>query len=288
MAQWLTDFNQKSLDIEKSRRDLSDIWLDAFIGYSRICYELSSRIITLYGGNQVMQLRDGALPDRMQLIPNGVDVDLYGSIERGTERRRPTIALIGRVVQIKDVKTFIRAVASLCNRVPDLYALVLGPTEEDPVYFRECLDLVAYLNLEKCVKFTGKVSLKDYLGHVDAIVLTSVSEAQPLVMLEAGAAGVPSVATDVGACREIIEGRADESPPLGAGGFVTPLANPQATADALMQLLTQPQLRKRCGEVMRERTRLYYCSRVVHSSYASLYRTCMDAADQSHDVPVAI
>ena len=55
--------------------------------------------------------------------------------------------------------------------------------------------------------FTGRVNLLEYLGKIDVVVLTSLSEAQPLVILEAGAAGVPVVATDVGACGEMILGQ---------------------------------------------------------------------------------
>ena len=47
MAEWLKDRNNESLEVEKRRRDLSDIWLDAFIGYSRTCYQFSNPIITL-------------------------------------------------------------------------------------------------------------------------------------------------------------------------------------------------------------------------------------------------
>ena len=104
--------------------------------------------------------------------------------------------------------------------------------------------MVSYLGLSDTFEFTGPVKLHDYLGRVDVIALTSISEAQPLVLLEAGAASVPSVATDVGSCRDIIFGRADEEPPLGPGGFVTPLSNPLATAKGLADLLIDPDLKE--------------------------------------------
>lgn len=281
MAEWLKDRNNESLEVEKRRRDLSDIWLDAFIGYSRTCYQFSNPIITLYSGNQVMQARDGAPADHMMVIPNGVDVALYAALARDNRMRCQTIALIGRVVQIKDVKTYIRAVALLRMKVPQVKALVLGPTDEEPIYYRECLDMVTHLGLTDCIEFAGKVRLLDYLGRIDVVVLTSVSEAQPLVLLEAGAAGVPGVATDVGACREIVEGRPGESPPLGAGGFITPLANPHATAQALAELLLNPALRLRCAAVMRQRTERYYSNQTVYADYGALYRRHIAAPDQS-------
>jgi polysaccharide biosynthesis protein PelF len=271
MADWLTDQVPSSFDIEGRRRDLRDVWIDAFTGYARACYEACSRITTLYTGNQVLQSRDGAPVDRLQIIPNGVDYDGFSKVARDLSPRRPTVALIGRVVPIKDVKTFIRAASLLRDMVPDVRVLVLGPTDEDPEYFAECQRMVSHLALENTFEFSGRVKLQDHLGNIDAIALTSISEAQPLVLLEAGAAGVPSVATDVGSCREIIHGRADEAPALGPGGFVTPLANPLATAQGLADLLLNPELRQRYGEAIRARTEKYYNKRVVDGLYRDLY-----------------
>ena len=279
MAEWLNDHRKPSLQLEKGVRGLSDVWLDAFVSYSRICYRFCSQIITLYGGNQPMQLRDGAIAERMTLIPNGVDIDMYGAVKPASQSRLPTIALIGRVVQIKDIKTYIRAVALLRTKVPAVRALLIGPTEEEPVYYRECLSMVEHLGLHDCFEFTGRVRLADYLGQVDVAVLTSVSEAQQLVLLEAGAAGVPCVATDVGACREIVEGRLDETPHLGLGGRVTPLANPQATAQALAELLLDPALRARCSAAIQARTVRYYSNRTVYAAYEALYRKHMAEPD---------
>jgi glycosyltransferase involved in cell wall biosynthesis len=279
MADWLSDGPSAWLDLEGRRQDLRHVWINAFIGYSRTCYEACSRIVTLYTGNQLLQARDGAPAERMTIIPNGIDYDGFSTIRRDTAPRAPTVALIGRAVPIKDVKTFIRAAALLRDMVPGCQAVLLGPTDEDPAYFRECQEMVAHLGLGESFTFAGRVRLQDYLGRVDAIALTSISEAQPLVLLEAGAAGVPSVATDVGSCRDLIEGRADEDPPLGAGGFVVPLANPTATAKALAELLLDPALRERCGATMRQRTEAYYNKRVVDRIYRDLYELYLEAPD---------
>jgi glycosyltransferase involved in cell wall biosynthesis len=282
MAEWLSDGPPTWLNLEDRRPDLRNVWIDAFIGYSRACYEASSRIVTLYTGNQQMQRRDGAPPERMAIIPNGIDYDGFSAIPRETVPRPPTVALIGRAVPIKDVKTFIRAVALLRDMVPGARAFLLGPTDEDPAYFHECEEMVAQLGLRDSFTFAGRVRLHDQLGKIDVVALTSISEAQPLVLLEAGAAGVPCVATDVGSCRELIEGRADEEPPLGPGGFVVPLANPQETAKALAALLGDPALRARCGEAMRRRTERYYNKRVVDRAYRDLYQSLLGLPDATH------
>jgi glycosyltransferase involved in cell wall biosynthesis len=281
MADWLYEAESSGLNVSKTRRDLKDLWVDTFVSYSRACYEAADRIITLYEGNQQSQIEDGASPEKLQIIPNGIDYPRYTAIRRDPGPRPLTIALIGRVVPIKDVKTFIRASGLLQEIIPDLQALVLGPTEEDKEYFAECQTLVNHLGLQSTVTFAGRVRLDEYLGRVDAIVLTSISEAQPLAILEAGAAGVPSVATDVGACREMIMGSRTETPPLGAGGSVTPLANPAATAQALAKLLGNHSWHEQCSHAIRERVRRYYNKADLDKSYRDLYEFFRSAPDEA-------
>jgi polysaccharide biosynthesis protein PelF len=271
MADWLFETPHGNLGIDKPKRDLKDIWVDTFVSYSKACYDAADLIVTLYTGNQEFQRRDGAQPEKLRIIPNGIDPQRFAKIARIADRP-PTIALIGRVVPIKDVKTFIRAAGILREQLPDLKALVLGPTEEDEAYYAECRAIVQHLGLGATVEFKGRVRLEDWLGQIDAIVLTSISEAQPLVILEAGVAGVPSVATDVGACREMILGRADETPALGPGGAVCPLSNPAAVAAALLELLTNHEWRQRCGQAIRERVARHYNKADLDATYGALYR----------------
>ena len=288
MADWLTDVNSASLSLQRPKRDLKDLWIDSFLSYSHCTYETARNIITLYGGNQDMQRRDGAPEQKLRIIPNGIDYQRFAALPRQDtlpdgSPRPPTIALIGRVVPIKDVKTFIRAAAILRNSLPDMQALVLGPTEEDQTYFEECTAMVSHLGVQDTVKFLGRVKLDDWLGRIDVIVLTSISEAQPLVILEAGAAGIPTVATDVGACREMILGQESENPPLGPGGAITPLANPLATADALESLLRQPEALRLASDAIRERVRRYYNKADLDKIYAGLYAEAM--AEPFHVLP---
>lgn len=277
MADWLHAGDAQGLAIEKPRRDLRDLWIDAFVAYARATYEAATEIVTLYGGNQDLQRREGAPPEKLKVIPNGIDYPRFSGIARDRSERRPTVALIGRVVPIKDLKTFIRAIGILRNEVPDVLADILGPTEEDAPYAEECRRMVAHLGLENNVRFLGRVKLDDHLGRVDVVALTSISEAQPLVMLEAGAAGIPSVVTDVGACREMIFGRPGVDAHLGPGGAVTPVASPDATAAALARLLTDRSWWHDCSTAMKERVRVSYNKIEIDRIYAKLYHDHLDS-----------
>lgn len=279
MAEWIADMLDKGFSVSDQRYDLRDMWTNTFEQYARICYAACDRVLTLYEENQVQQRALDADPERMAVIPNGVDAERFARLPRPAADAPPTIALIGRVVPIKDVKTFLNAAALLRRNFPALRAWVIGPTDEDPAYYRECMTFVRRLKLGGCVRFTGMVRIEDYLPHIHVNVLTSVSEAQPLVLLEVGAAGVPSVATDVGSCRAILEGRPDEVPRLGPGGIITSLVSAHDTARAIESLLRDPDRSARYGEAQKARVRRYYNIRDMGEAYASLYKQYRAAPD---------
>ena len=268
MADWISDSVEKGLSLNDPRTDLRDVWINVFESYARICYEASRVITTLYRDNQHQQIVIGADPEKLSVIANGIDVKRFANVPCASAEAPPTMALIGRVVPIKDVKTFITSVALARNRLPRLKALVLGPTDEDVEYFAECKALVDELNLAEVLTFTGNVKIADFMSSIHVVVLTSLSEAQPLVLLEAGAAGIPCVATNVGSCREIIEGTLEGDEP---GGFVTDLVAPEQLAEATIQLLSNPGLRERLGENLRQRVRQRYASDLSRDKYAALY-----------------
>jgi glycosyltransferase involved in cell wall biosynthesis len=270
-ADWLSETASKSLTIDKPRRDLRDLWIDSISNFSRLCYQACDEVITLFQKNQAHQIADGASAGNMRVIPNGVDLQKYGSISRRRNRVTPTIALIGRVVPIKDIKSYIRAIAGLKQMGIDAKAYIIGPTNEDEDYFDECKTMVTLLNLEEQIEFTGRQNIDSYLEEIDVLVLSSLSESQPLVMLEAGAAGIPLVSTDVGACREMIEGNPDVGDTLGHGGFVTPLANPAAITTAIATLLSDDALYEKCSTAIRQRVHEYHDLAKLQKSYRDLY-----------------
>ena len=272
MADWVADTIEKGLSLDDPRLDLRDMWIHAFEAYARTCYQACDQVITLYEDNQKVQRLLGAAAPQCRVIANGIDVERFAQLELATDTDRLTMALIGRVVPIKDVKAYITAAHILRARIPELRAFVLGPVDEDPDYTAECRQLVTTLGLDGCVQFTGSVNIAEYLPKIHVAVLTSLSESQPLTILEAGAAGVPFVATNVGSCREIIEGRSDEQPPLGPGGFITQVVAPAEIATAVERLLRDPALRQAYGATLQKRVRAIYTSERASKAYTDLYR----------------
>ena len=272
MADWIYDTIQIGLTGRDDRKDIRTFWIDTFESYARVCYASSSRVTTLYGENQFMQRALGAAPERLRVIPNGIELERFDAIPEVCPPHPPTAALIGRVVPIKDIEAFIEAAALVKQAIPDVEILIIGPTDEDEEYFALCQRRVSEAGLEATVQFTGKVNIIDVLPRIDVLVLTSISEAQPLVLLEGGAARIPCVATDVGSCREIIEGAPDEVPNLGSGGRVVPPMDSKAIGAAIVELLRAPDLRRACGETLRKRVEQHYTSRLSADRYRDLYR----------------
>lgn len=272
MAEWISNTVDSGVDLDDVRMDMRELWIATFESYARACYQACDSITTLYRDNQALQVPLGASAEKLCVIANGIDADQLDTLEVASPEARPTMALIGRVVPIKDTKTFIAAAAAVRQQIPDLRALVMGPIDEDPAYVAECRQLIADLELQDCVELTGSVRITEWLPQIHVVVLTSLSEAQPLVLLEAGAAGIPCVATNVGACREILEGAGTSTDPQEPGGYVTDLVAPQQIADRICDLLRNPALRRRLGEALRRRVHTHYTTDIARSNYDALYR----------------
>jgi glycosyltransferase involved in cell wall biosynthesis len=119
----------------------------------------------------------------------------------------------------------------------------------------------------------GAQPVTEIYPQLDVLLLTSLSEGQPLVILEAYAAGLPVVATDVGACRELIEGAEDSDRALGPSGIVTRVANPADTAAALVRMAKHPEQRAQMGRAGTARLVARYQLRDVVATYDGIYHT---------------
>lgn len=255
------------------------IWIRFFEALAKMSYAAANPIIALYEGNRQRQIRDGADPKRTRVVPNGIDLARFAKLRDKRPAEIPKVlGLIGRVVPIKDIKTFIRALRVVVSQMPEVEGWVIGPDDEDKSYAEECRHLVANLGLERNLKFLGFQKVDEILPKIGINVLTSISEAQPLVVLEGFAAGVPCVSTDVGCVRELIEGLGPEDRAFGSAGAIVDIANPDATARAAIALLRDPE-RWRAAQVAGiKRTEALYTQEMMLQRYRRIYETALGRA----------
>jgi glycogen synthase len=180
---------------------------------------------------------------KVDVVPNGVDAPRWQvGTDRVTAARRrwavdgPLVAYCGRLVHEKGVQDLLAAVPRLRRRHPGLRVIVAGTGPAET----ELRDRARALRLGRSVVFAGFVPDADLAALVaaaDCAVVPSRYEPFGMVALEAGAAGTPVVAADVGGLAEVV---AD-----GRLGLLFPAGDPAALAGAVSRLLADPELGRR-------------------------------------------
>ncbi|HEX4905530.1 MAG TPA: GT4 family glycosyltransferase PelF [Acidimicrobiales bacterium] len=213
-------------ELETGRTPIAGIdWAAAITDLARRSYRGATHVTTVCRANARLQEASGVPEGRISVIPNAVP--LPPEVPRvAPTPDAPRVGFIGRVVPIKDVVTFLRACALVRDAAPNATFVVAGPLDHDPEYASACQQLARELGLADVLTFTGTVDATALAADLDVVVLTSRSEGAPFALLEAMAAGTPVVASDVGGCREVV----------GDGGALTPVADPEATAAAILRL----------------------------------------------------
>ncbi len=132
-TEWIRD-NRNALQRDPTEVSYyRDLWIRFFETLGGVCYGASCSIVSLFEGARQRQLIDGAPPEKTVVVPNGIDVERYLPARSSRPADPPMIiALLGRVVPIKDLKTYIRSVRIMVGHIPDLQAWVVGPEGEDP------------------------------------------------------------------------------------------------------------------------------------------------------------
>jgi glycosyltransferase involved in cell wall biosynthesis len=245
-----------------------DMWINIYNSISAMCYANADSITALFEENRQKQIELGADPERCTVIPNGIDIERYSAVVR-TPKEGFHVGLVGRIVPIKDIKTYIAVARIVLERLPDAMFYAIGPTDEDPDYHEECVALVENLRLQDRFIFTGRQNVLDYYAFLDVMLLTSVREAQPLVVLEGWAAGVPSICTKVGNAPEMLD--YDER-------FLAPSKDPGKLAEAVFYVHDHPDEMKTINERNRKKTLTLYNKQDMKDRYRSLYASMAGGA----------
>ncbi|ACM93353.1 glycosyl transferase, group 1 [Nautilia profundicola AmH] len=245
------------------------MWIKFFENIGKITYESADIIISLFEKARKIQIEYGADKNKTKVIPNGVDVEELSKLRKNEIPK--VVSLIGRVVPIKDIKTFIKAVKIASEEIGGLEGWIVGPEDEDETYAKECHTLVDLLGLGEKVKFLGFQNIKDILPKTGLLTLSSISEGMPLTIIEGFAAGIPAVTTDVGSCKDLIYGGNQEDKKLGKAGEVVSIANPTELAKAYVKFFKNEDLYNDAKKAAIKRVEKLYTKEMFLKNYRDIY-----------------
>jgi glycosyltransferase involved in cell wall biosynthesis len=208
--------------------------------------------------------------DRIDVIPNGIDLGRFGrsapgAADRsavGIPPRAKVVGMIANLVPVKDHAVLLAAVPRVLRRSPGAHFLLIG---DGPLRAR--LEAAArYYGVDRSVHFLGyRNDVRRLVPLFDVSVLCSKVEVHPISLIESMACGVPVVAPDVGGIPEIVRN--------GETGILVPRGDPEALAGALVSLLNNPSLARTMGEKGRRSARLLFSMDRMIRSFESTLRT---------------
>ena len=219
--------------------------------------------------------KDRVPPDRVSLIPNAVipapddPPNLSGTLPDGW-LEEPLVGVVARLQPEKGVATFLKAAALVSKASPRARFLVVG----DGPLREELRDLVGRLGVEDRVRFLGyRTEARALIRLLDVLVVPSLTEGSPLIVLEAMAAGVPVVASAVG-------GVPDQAR-HGEEGLLVPPGDPEALAGAMDELLRDPRRARRLGAAGRRRTENGFSHETLVRRIEGVYRAVLEGKTPS-------
>jgi glycosyltransferase involved in cell wall biosynthesis len=223
-------------------------------------------------------------PDRVHLIPNGVDMDVYRPPDSAQEKRdlrarlkladKPTVCFVGIVNARKNVDFVLRVWRQVRAHGVVGQLLIVGPLPAatdvaDYRYYQELQEFVAKEAMQHSVIFTGfQPDVASYLRASDLFLFPSRQEGMPNALLEAMAVGLPSVASRISGTEDLIE--------QGKSGFMFPLDDEPAFARTVADLLRDPATARRVGAAAKRFVEASYSLGAVAERYEEIYRRLLD------------
>lgn len=261
---------EELIKAEWVQRTYKKIWIRQFKKMSKVAYDTADVVTGLYEHASELQEELGCSKEKLLITPNGIDYKRFENLPAASPQNRGyiNVGAVLRVAPIKDVKTMIQAFAYAKKRCGKLKLWIMGPYDEEPEYAAECFKMAEQLEISD-IEFTGRVNVTDYLGWMDMTVLTSISEGQPLTILESFASLVPVIATDVGNCRGLLYGEDDD---FGKAGILTHIMNIEEIANAMVYMAENPGERRRMANVGYRRLMRKYKIEDMKKTYEGIYR----------------
>lgn len=237
----------------------------SFLGMQRQVARRLKKIITVSAAAMAdIQGDFGIAPERLCVVPNGIDTDLFRPVPG--RRREPDRIIVTNSADtpLKGLAVLLRAVASLSDR-RRIDLVVIGRPKKNGAI----VQLIRDLGIGKRVTFTGRISdaalVREYASATAAVV-PSLYEGFGLPVGEAMACGVPVISTTGGALPEVV----------GDAGVLVPPGDPDALAAAIADLLEHPQHAAVMGEAGYRRVQARFSWKQAAQKTVDVYREVCD------------
>lgn len=245
--------------------------------YGRSTVAAADAVVVISPYEHEMLKKDGFMLDRVELIPPGIEAETFS-----TKKENPfpswnitannILLFAGRIAKAKGVDLLINALPQVIKQKPDTHLVIIG---EDFGYRKQCEALAKSLGMEKFITWTGKTTREQLIGayqNASAFVFPSRFEAFGIVLLEAGAAGCPIVATNGSAIPYIVR-------PEKTGLLFEP-ENVSDLANKTVSLLSNPNTAKEMAETARCRAHTEFA---WEQSVTKLRQLYSDLLKKKHD-----
>jgi glycosyltransferase involved in cell wall biosynthesis len=254
-----------------SRRYLADLdwYTPRRSKIMRLIYRLSTHVLA--NSKEIRRLlleRDGLPREKIHVIHNAVDCDQFVHAQQNKNKLFPglneTAKLIAVVANMhssaKGHERLIAAARIVCRQAPQAAFLLIGDGQERPRLEQEA----EAAGLKKNLLFLGqRQDIPELLACCDLSVVPSESEGLPNALLEAMAAGLPVVATQVGGIPEVVE--------TGVTGLLVPSGDPDALANAILLVLQDSTLATRLARAGQARMRTHFSFERLTAELEDLY-----------------
>ena len=213
--------------------------------------------------------KEGLPANRIEVVYNGVDMERFDHLPTRSQARQrlslpdvgPVVVQVGTFRSVKDQATAIRAFEIVRRDVPQAILAFAG----DGPDLAPCRELASRLGLQSSIFFLGSRSdIPEVLAAADIMLMTSLSEAHSVSLLEGMAARMPIVATNVGGIPETVLD--------GVSGLLAPAGDPAKVAACLVRLLRDADARTRMGQAGYDRVRAKFLRSEMHRRYLEIYR----------------
>ena len=244
---------------------------------------LSDAVVVVSRAGRDALITHGYPPDRVSVVPPGRDLEPFIRVRadqaapaeiEGVPPAAHVVLTVGRLAPLKGLRYLLDA-WSRVSSIPDVYLVIVGNGEMEA-------ELKAYastLGLDGRVVFAGfRSDVPSLLARADVFVLSSLWEGLPMAAVEAMAAGCPVVATAVGGTPEVVED--------GVTGLLVPPEDAPALAEALIRLLTAPELSNALAETAADRVQASYTRDALLAATRAVYlQACERRLRRSSELP---